>query len=120
MARQNKATTNKETRTYNIEEIINSAVKTENEKYDRVDFTISPLIKLSHYLFDNGESAIITIDGIWCIKGTVPTAKTGERKGEKFFSYPSYQKKSGQYENTAYCFDKATIDIINKCLNTEV
>lgn len=119
MARQNKNNETKATRNYDTTAIINGATITSTDKYDRRTFAISDIIKLDHYLFDNGESAILTIDGIFNIKGAVLTANKGKNAGKKFFSFPSYKKANGQYENTAYCFDKATNDVINACLNAE-
>lgn len=104
--KDNKETVNK-LGIYDKDKIMNSVTEESKDNYDVRTIEIAPNITIKHYLFDSFELATILVSG-FAIKCRIAATKDGR----KFISFPAYKNKSGEYENTAYAFDKDLIEVL--------
>lgn len=99
-----------------VKAIYDKAVSIENteKKYLRTTYPVDNNIKLVIYEFQTSDIPVVNI--ILCDKFVIkPRIVTG-KDGKAFLSYPSYKNSDGDYINTAYCFDKELIAVLNEII----
>ncbi len=85
------------------------------KKYLKTIYPVDNNIKFVIYEFEKSDIPVINI--VLCDKFVIkPRIVTG-KDGKSFLSYPAYKNKDGDYINTAYCFDKELIAVLNEILN---
>lgn len=99
------------------EAIYDKALSTENteKEYLKTTYPIDNNIKFLIYEFEKSDIPVVNI--VLCDKFVIkPRIVTG-KDGKSFLSYPSYKNTDGDYINTAYCFDKELIAVLNEIIN---
>lgn len=125
MARGKKANENgnntNNTLVIDLSKVANSCKVTEKENYELREYIVTDNIKVNHYLYDNFETINIIFCNAFVVKCSV---FENEQKGINYIAYPSYLKvvnengkTKNKYINTAYPFDKAFIECLNKIVN---
>lgn len=101
------------------QEIFNHRKETENESkgYLKTEFVIDSdkNIILTIFEFEKSDTPLANI--ILCDCFVIKPRIVTTNDGKKFLSYPSYKNKDGEYINTAYCFNKELIEVMNELIN---